>query len=144
MGRNQIRRWFSNRESLWPRQFNFWKCLYFLWACESTFICLSEHNYELDSFCYYYSFDDGSWSDDGTRLWSKLFLNFSANLNTRWVFPFKGVGVVIWYRSIPPHNNSRVVVRNMRILVYRSSLRRTITHLKVNLVTSHHQVVSLF
>ena len=47
----------------------------------------------------------------------------------------KGVGVVIWYLSIPPHNNSRVVVRNLRILVYRSSLRLTITHLKVNLVT---------
>ena len=57
---------------------------------------------------------------------------------------FKGVRVVIWYLSIPPHNNSRVVVRNLRILVYRSSLRLTITHLKVNLVTSHHQVVSLF
>ena len=47
----------------------------------------------------------------------------------------KGVGVVIWYLSIPPHNNFRVVVRNLRILVYRSSLRLTITHLKVNLVT---------
>ena len=48
---------------------------------------------------------------------------------------FKGMGVVICYLSIPPHNNSRVVVRNLRILVYRSSLGLTITHLKVNLVT---------
>ena len=57
---------------------------------------------------------------------------------------FKGVGVVIWYLSIPPHNNSRAVVKNLRILVYRSSLRLTIPYLKLNIVTSHHQVVSLF
>ena len=58
--------------------------------------------------------------------------------------PLKGVGVVIWYLSIPPHNNSRAVVKNLRILVYRSSLRLTIPYLKLNIVTSHHQVVSIF
>ncbi len=56
----------------------------------------------------------------------------------------KGVGVAFWYLSITPQNSSRAVVKNLRILVCRSSLRLTITHLKVNLVTSHHQVVSLF
>jgi hypothetical protein len=56
----------------------------------------------------------------------------------------KGVGVVIWYLSITPQNKSRAAVKILRILVCRSSLRLTITHLKVNLVTSHHQVVSLF
>ena len=56
----------------------------------------------------------------------------------------KGVGVAFWYLSITPQNKSRVVVKILRILVCRSSLRLTITHLKVNLGTSHHLVVSLF
>ena len=56
----------------------------------------------------------------------------------------KGVGVAFWYLSITPQIKSRAVVKNLRILVCRSSLCLTITHLKVNLVTSHHQVVSLF
>ena len=56
----------------------------------------------------------------------------------------KGVGVVIWYLSIPPQNNFRAVVKNLRIVVCRSILRLTITHLKLNIVTSHQQVVSLF
>jgi hypothetical protein len=29
----------------------------------------------------------------------------------------KGVDVVIWYLSIPPHNNYRADVKNLRILV---------------------------
>jgi hypothetical protein len=56
----------------------------------------------------------------------------------------KGVGVVIWYLSIPPHNNYMAVVKNLRTLVYRSSLRLTIPYLELNIVTSHHQVVSIF
>jgi hypothetical protein len=54
------------------------------------------------------------------------------------------VGVVIWYLSIPPHNNSRAVVKNLRIFVCRHIFRLTITHLKLKIVTSHHQVLSQF
>ena len=56
----------------------------------------------------------------------------------------KRVGVVIWYLSIPLHDNSRAVVKNLGILVCRSILRLTITHLKLKIVTSHHQVLSQF
>ncbi len=87
------------------------------------------------------------------RLYSKhfpenqLIWNLNSRFGSKIIFSevrLKGVGVVIWYLSIPPHNNSRAVVKNLRILVYRSSLRLTIPYLKLNIVTSHHQVVSIF
>ena len=57
---------------------------------------------------------------------------------------FKGVGVAFWNLSIVPQNNSRTVVKNLRILVCRSNLRLTIKHLKLKIVTSHQQVLSQF
>jgi hypothetical protein len=66
------------------------------------------------------------------------------SLTLVWFLDIKGVGVAFWYLSITPQNKSRAVVKNLRILVCRSILHLTSTYVKVNIVTSHHQVVSLF
>ena len=58
------------------------------------------------------------------------------------LWQIKGVGVAFWYLSITHQNNSRAVVKNLRILVCRYIIRLTITHLKLKIVTSHHQVLS--
>ena len=55
-----------------------------------------------------------------------------------------GVGVAFWYLSITHQNNSKAIVKNQRKLVRRSIFRLTITHLKLKIVTSHHQVLSQF
>jgi hypothetical protein len=44
-------------------------------------------------------------------------------------YGIKGVGVVNWYLSIPPQNNSRAVVNNLSPLFYMSSLRLPISYL---------------
>jgi hypothetical protein len=42
---------------------------------------------------------------------------------------FKGLSVGFWYLRITPQNNYTAVVKNLRILVCRSSLRLTISYL---------------
>ena len=44
-------------------------------------------------------------------------------------YGIKGVGVVNWYLSIPPQNNSGAVVNNLSPLFYMSSLRLPISYL---------------
>jgi hypothetical protein len=73
-------------------------------------------------------------------LFVKIFKNnvcqkFENCSNTK----IKGVGVAFWYLSITPQNNSKAVVKNLRILVCRSILRLTMTHLRLKIVISHHK-----
>jgi hypothetical protein len=74
------------------------------------------------------------------QIWNiPVFFNWLANfqfvLYTKWIRKykekdnFKGVGFAFKYLSIMPQNNSRTVVKNLRILVCRSSLRLTIPYL---------------
>ena len=81
--------------------------------------------------------------------YKNLKLNDSLSLisNVANIFSsFKGVGPRC--RNLvpfdPPQNNSRAVVKNLRILVYTFSLRLTIRYLILKILTPQHQVLSQF
>jgi hypothetical protein len=66
------------------------------------------------------------------------------NVKINQLILFNGVGVAFWYFSITPPNNSRVVVKNLRIIACRSGLCLTIQYVILKIGKPHHQVLSQF